>query len=147
MKATVNKKGFTLVEVIAVIALIGVLLLFVMPNLTKIFSNSVKKTMQIQEHEIEESGTIFLEDFCRNKLGNNLCPSTLTKNSDRTYSGYISLSTLINEEYIEDVTLQGEDCNGCVIFTNNNPKAYITCKDNSYETETSVNWKSICNIN
>ena len=72
VKDIVNKKGFTLTEVLAVIALIGALLLFVMPNLIEIFSNSVKSTMKVQENEIEDTAIIYLEDFCRNKLGNNI---------------------------------------------------------------------------
>jgi len=37
-----DKKGFTLVEIIAVIALIGVIMLLVTPNIIKIFTNAKK---------------------------------------------------------------------------------------------------------
>lgn len=141
-----NKKGFTLTEILAVIALIGALLLFVMPNLIEIFSNSVNSTMKVQENEIEDTAIIYLEDFCRNRLGNNICPGTIKKNSDRTYSGYIKLETLVNEDYIEDVSLQGESCTGCVIYKENKPEAYLKCGE-KYETESSENWKSTCGIN
>lgn len=147
MKGTVNnKKGFTLMEVLAVIALIGVLLLFVTPNLVKIFSNSVNSTMKVQEQEIEDAALLYLEDFCRNKLPNHTCPSSIRRNDDKTYSGYITLDTLEIEDYIDEVSLQSVDCGGCIIYTNNKPEAYLTCQ-NKYTTKTDVDFKSICKIN
>lgn len=142
-----NKKGFTLVEILAVIALIGILLLFVMPNLVDIFSNSVKSTMKVQESEIEDAALIYLEDYCKNKIGNNVCPSTIKRNDNKKYSGYVTLQTLINADYIDDISLQGNDCNGCVIYTDNKAEAYLTCDGNAYTTKTNVNFKNICNLN
>jgi prepilin-type N-terminal cleavage/methylation domain-containing protein len=147
VKVIVNKKGFTLAEIIVVIALIGILLLFVMPNLVDIFSNSVKSTMKVQEKEIEDAALIYLEDYCKNKIGNNICPGTIKKGSNKKYSGYIKLETLVNSDYIEDVSLQGNDCKGCVIFTDNKAEAYLVCAGDSYETDTNVNFKNTCNLN
>lgn len=146
MKDIVNKKGFTLTEILVVIALIGVLLLFVMPNLVKIFSNSVKSTMKVQEKEIEDAALIYLDDYCKNKIGNNICPGTLKRGENKKYSGYINLQTLVNNDYIEEVSLQGDVCTGCVIITDNKAKAYITCSD-QYETDTNVDFKSTCKLN
>jgi len=98
VKDTVNKKGFTLTEILVVIALIGVLLLFVMPNLVKIFSNSVKSTMKVQEKEIEDAGHLYLDDYCKNKIGNNTCPGTIKRGTNNKYSGYIKLETLVNSD-------------------------------------------------
>ena len=141
-----NKKGFTLTEILAVIALIGVLLLFVLPNLMKIFSNSVKQVMKTQENELVEAGMLYLEDYCKNKIGNNICPGTIKRESNNKYNGYVSLDTLEGIEYIDEISIQGQDCSGCVIFTENKGRAYLTCSD-MYETKTDVNFKSICNIN
>lgn len=147
MKDTVNKKGFTLTEVLAVIALIGILLIFIMPRLTDIFSNSVGSTMKIQENEIKDAGLLYLEDFCKNRINNNICPGTITRNKETNkYSGYVLLETLENEKYIEDVSLRSEDCKGCVIYEENKANSYLVC-GNKYETETTVDFKSICKIN
>ena len=143
---TVNKKGFTLIEVLAVIALVGILILFVMPNLTKIFSGSIKKTMKLQENELKDAGLMYLEDFCKNKLENKTCPSTIKINETNKYSGYVNLNTLIKEDYIEEIDIQGSKCSGCVIFTNNKAQAYLTCED-VYETDSSVNYKNECGLN
>ena len=43
-----NKKGFTLIEILIVIALIAVLLLLVVPNITKTFEKTKKKMMQTE---------------------------------------------------------------------------------------------------
>lgn len=141
-----NKKGFTLTEILTVIALIGVLLLFVMPNLVKIFSGSVKNTMRAQENELNEAGLLYLEDYCKNRLGNNICPATIKRDSNNKYNGYVTLNTLVGIDYIDEISVQGEDCNGCVIFTENKGKAYLTCGQ-MYESKSDVDYKSICNIN
>lgn len=141
-----NNKGFTLTEILTVIALIGVLLLFVMPNLMRIFSGSVKQVMKTQENELTEAGMLYLEDYCKNKLGNNICPATIKRDSNNKYNGYVTLDTLVGIEYIDEISVQGESCNGCVIFTENKGKAYLSCGE-MYESKSDVNFKSVCNIN
>lgn len=141
-----NKKGFTLTEILTVIALIGVLLLFVMPNLMKIFSNSVREVMKTQENELKEAGLLYLEDYCKNRIGNNICPGTIKRDANNKYNGYVTLDTLVGNEYIDEISVQGQNCNGCVIFTENKGKAYLTCGE-QYESKTDVNFKSICNVN
>lgn len=146
MKVLVNKRGFTLTEILVVIALIGVLLMFIMPNLVKIFSNSVKSTMKVQEGEVKDAGVLYLEDYCKNPISDKTCPNTIKRNSDNTYSGYVNLQSLVNDDYIEEVSLEGESCTGCVIYTSNKAKAYLVCGED-YFTESSTNYKTICNLN
>ncbi len=146
MKAIVNKKGFTLTEVLVVIALIGILLLLIMPNLTNFFKGGINNTMKIQENELKEAGLLYLEDFCKNPLNNNICPASIHRENNLTYSGYITLSTLVNNDYIENITLRGANCNGCVIYENNKANAYITCENGEYETKSSVDYKTTCGL-
>ncbi len=147
MKVTVNKLGFTLTEVLAVIALIGVLMLLIVPNLTSVFGKSEKNAMKVQESELKEAGLLYLEDYCKNPLGNNTCPGTIKRNSDLTYSGYINLSALVTNDYIEPISLRGSNCNGCVIYENNKAAAYLVCENGEYETESDVDYKTKCSIN
>lgn len=146
VRVLVNKRGFTLTEILVVIALIGVLLMFIMPNLIKIFSNSVNSTMKVQESEMKDAGVLYLEDYCKNPILDNTCPSTIKRNSDKTYSGYISLERLVIDDYIDDVSLEGESCTGCVIYTKNKAEAFLICGED-YSTKSSTNYKTICNIN
>lgn len=142
-----NKKGFTLTEVLAVIALIGILMILIMPRLTDIFSSSVDSTMKVQENEMKDAGLLYLEDFCKNRIGNNVCPGSITRNTETNkYSGYVTLKTLENEKYIENVSIRGVDCTGCIIYEENKANPYLSC-GNKYTTETNVDFKSICKIN
>lgn len=129
-----NRKGFTMIELLAVIALIGVVALLVTPKLISIFKTSTNKTMQVQESEISEAGLLYLEDYCKNPVGSNRCPGTINRESDYTYSGHVSLSLLESLKYIEEVQLNDVSCNGCVVFDHNKAKAYLKCGD-SYVSE------------
>lgn len=135
-----NKKGFTLIEILAVIAVIGILLLLIVPNVKKILGQSIDKTMRLQENELKEAGLLYLEDYCKNPIGRNRC--TLTRNSDYTYSGQIPLTTLTsdvegNGSYIDNIFLEGKECTGCVVINSNKATAYISCPNDGslYQTE------------
>lgn len=130
-----NKKGFTLTEILVVIVLVGGVLMLVIPNVVKMFSQSVTGTMQVQESEMETAALFYLEDHCKNPLKNYKC--TLTKNSDLTYSGTIQLSTLVSENYIDTVKLENDICTGYVRVTNNKVKAYLSCGNNGERYKTS----------
>jgi len=140
----VNKKGFTLIEILAVIGLISILMMFVTPSLAHIFSGSLDEIMKTQEKELEIVGKIFLDDFCKNPLPNKTCPSTINKNINKEYNGFISLETLINEEYMNEVTNNDKPCTGCVIYDGKLTEAYLVCE--GYETKSEKDYKSICNI-
>ena len=60
--------------------------------------------------------------------------------------GKLSEETLEKEDYIDEVSLQGNKCTGCVIYTNNKAATYITC-ENEYTTKTDVDFKNICHLN
>lgn len=122
-----NNKGFTLVEIIAVIALIGIVSIIIIPNVVDTLNDSTNKTMKVQEKELSEAGLLYLEDFCKNPINNNVCPNSISRNSDYTYSGKINLNTLVSYKYIDDITLNEKSCNGCVIITNNEAVGYLSC--------------------
>ena len=127
----INKKGFTLVEVIIVVVIIGLLGVLVMPKISEIFGNSINKTMRIQENEVRDASILYLEDYCKNPIGTNKC--RLSKNSDLTYSGELSLDILVSSEYIDPVSLQGALCTGCINFNRNEPTVYISCGEEGDE--------------
>ena len=132
MKVTVNKKGFTLVELLAVIALLSLILLLVVPNLTSLFNDSASKTLKIQEKEMANAGLLYLEDYCKNPIGTKIC--TLSKSND-LFSGIILLDTLETSNYIDEVYYKEEKCTGCVKITDNKATAYLNCPNNNYQTE------------
>lgn len=124
-----NKKGFTLVEILVVIVIIGAVAMLIVPRISDVFGKSTTKAMKVQENEINASALVYLEDFCKNPIGTNTCPGTISRNENNTYDGYIYLSTLVNNDYIDKVTYQGQECNACIKFTNNEAKTYLSCPE------------------
>ena len=120
------KKGFTLLELLIVVVLIAIILTIVVPSTIKILDSSIERTMEIQE-----SAKVFLEDYCKTPIDKNkTCPLTRTMSNDIIYyNGEISLDTLVNNDYIDKVTIRSKNCVGRIVFTNNEPKAYLKCED------------------
>ena len=125
------KKGFTLLELLAVIILIGFLLTIVVPSTIKILDSSIVNTMKIQEEEVESAAKIYLEDYCKTPIDSTkIC--TLNKsvtNGIVYYNGEVSLNTLISNKYIDQVSIRNKECEGRIVFTNSEPKAYLKCGD------------------
>ena len=130
------KKGFTLLELLVVIAIIGVLLIIVVPSTVKVLDSSIINTMEIQEEEVEDASRIYLEDYCKTPINNDkICTLSRTVTDGIVYySGEISLDFLVNNNYIDEVSLRNKTCEGRIVFTNNEPKAFLKCGD-IYTTE------------
>ena len=95
-----NRKGFTLVELLATIALIAVLMLLFMPtigNLVSEFQNKDKVEM------LKNSAIMAAKEYVTDGYGisNIKCPDT--------YVAYIEINGLINDKYL-DATM--DDYNG-----------------------------------
>lgn len=120
-----NKRGFTLVELLAVIALVAVIMLLVVPAVSSSFGGSLDKVLSVQRNEIKDAAKLYLNDYCLYPLSGNTC--TLTRNNDFTYSGTISLATLVSANYIENVKLNNDTCTGCIVFTNNDAFVHLKC--------------------
>ena len=122
-----NKKGFTLVEIAIVVAVIGLLSIAIVPKIADIFGDSITKTMKVQENNVRDAAVMYLEDHCANPISGFRC--TLTRNSDNTYSGTIDLATLISEEYIDDVSIQGINCLGEIRLDHGEATVCLECED------------------
>ena len=62
-----NKNGFTLIEIIATIAILSLLSLLIMPNIMKNYNQSKIDAITIQKNKLVEAGDIFLDDYCKSK--------------------------------------------------------------------------------
>lgn len=82
------KKGFTLVELLAVIILLGVVGLIAVPTVNSVIEKSRKRAHDMQIKEIEKAA--------KSWAANNLDALT----HDSTY--YLEVRTLINEGYISN---------------------------------------------
>ena len=99
-----NRKGFTLTELLIVIAIVALLTIMVLPSVTRINANNEKKKFDAYEKMVREYAEA-------QEVGNgtNLC----------------DLSGL------EDVK---KKCSGYVTVTGGSYKAYISCPDAGYKT-------------
>ena len=98
-----NKKGFTLVELLAVIAILAILVIIALPNVLGMFNNAKKSTFNTETQNIfKQAQTDFVQDsitaagaqiYCQDITGVTICPSTGSKklNLETTKAYYVSV--------------------------------------------------------
>ena len=124
-----NKKGFTLVEVIATVALLAILIGLAGTSLIKKYNESKKEAIIIQEGQLIQSGDLVIQDYCKDPLSegyqlqcDNYYQSYEDSNDnliieDNTYTKYICVKDLKNLGYYsEELVYSGVDCSGVVVY-------------------------------
>lgn len=84
-----NKKGITLVELIAVLAIIGLLAIIVVPGITKNIIDSKNKANKVQDSNIKEAAQSYLADH----IGDDIT-------FDESDTVTITLKVLVEEGYL-----------------------------------------------
>ena len=146
-----NKKGFTLVELLAVIAIIAILGTMGVAAVLKIYNNNINKTMVVQENNIAEASKTYLEDYCIDPIDNTYeCPDSYKNNESIKYVCLSDLQDNIKDNYVNKTTYKKSDCKGIITFTENkdgeylNAKTYLYCgydknkKEYEYMTDSSL---------
>lgn len=136
-------KGFTLVELIIVIALIGLMAILIVPSVIKTLNKADQKLLKIQEQQVEDAAEIYLEDYCLSPLNDTYeCPLSYTIDSsgEILYSGELDLDVLIENKYMDEVNIKGIRCIGEIIITDNNPDALLACGE-KYLSEGMLKYK------
>ena len=132
-----NKRGFTLVEILAVIAIIGILSLLIVPNVIESYKLSRDNAMKTQENELVDASKLFVEDYCRHSLTENKGQCDFYAfDIFGTTKKYICLKTLQEKRYIDPIVSGGQACKGYIEYESNytNYKAYLMCGE-GYITE------------
>ena len=101
-----NKKGFTLTELLGTIVILAIIALIAFPAILGLISNS--------QNESDEAMQSFIISATREYVNDNMddFPKALsTSTSVRTYGddGKITVQTLIDEGYISTTTIDPED--------------------------------------
>ena len=76
------KKGFTLVEILAVIALLSIIIVLAVPSITKLREDSLETEANNQKNQIESIGVLYSYDM-------------------KYHNCYIKLQTLIDAGYLK----------------------------------------------
>ncbi len=126
-----NKKGFTLIELIGVIIIIGVISIIAVPSFSQYVNNTALTTFVAYEDSMEDAARNAVLDC----IGNNSSKCSLPNKGDTLN---ISLETLIEEGFIDEFkTPKGGSCdlnNSYVKVTNRGNLNYkfnvcLTCDD------------------
>ena len=128
-----DRKAFTLVEMLAVILLLGVVLSLVIPNILNVIQKNSDKVFKVKEEQIAKAASDYV-------LLNDL---VLPTEVGSTY--LIGFNTLIEADAIKEVYESDSICNGYVYIIKKDGSGYeyISCIFcNKYETDNLV-----CNIN
>lgn len=97
-----NKKGFTLVELLVVIALLGLIIIISVPGISKIRENMNERTNKTKLELIEDAGILWGQDN-KTKLQDTTCNFDEDKNGIvNNYSCFkIKIYDLIDNDYLE----------------------------------------------
>ena len=138
-----NKKGFTIIEILIVITAFAIIVVSLLPYIVKLFGNSSEKSMYDEENNVLVSSNSYINDYCINPLTDDYssyCVVNVTKYSDS--SKYVCLSTIINSRYIENIYYKNTKCNGFITYdvdnsSYSNGKVYLSCGE--YYTDGIIN--------
>ncbi len=106
------KKGFTLVELLAVIALLSIIILIAVPSITKLRQSAVEKERENQIKEIESAAVFYVQD------------EIIEISEDTTIS--VTVKMLIDTGYVKANVESGktncssDNSNGCLFDLNGN---------------------------
>ena len=131
-----NRKGFTLVELLAVLVILGIIIGIAIPSINSSMERAKKKQDASNYKVLEASTELYVSDH-KNSIVHNL-------ESDDT-SCYISIKNLLDENYIsKDVGIDanGNELNGVIVvgFSKVNSNLYPI----SYKYETSFSGIKSC---
>ncbi len=134
-----NKYGFTLIEILAVVAILAILSLIAVPNVLKYLDTSRKQAMVTQENTIVDAANLYNEDYCIHPIGERTC-GVCTKSDTISY---VRLSVLKNLGLIDEVKYKNSVCDGVVVWNSEDrtKKTYLVC-GSDYVTDSTVNIES-----
>ena len=113
-----NKKGFTLVELLAIVVILGLIMVVAAPNMTKQIQKNEEESQTILNQKIENASKLYAAKYYANKLvnGNKV---TFTLN-DLEQDGLIKLKDKCDGKTNEEIIINngnydysniiGDDC-------------------------------------
>ncbi len=110
-----NNKGFTLVELLAVVVILVIIMTIALPNISSSIERSQDKKDAAMEKVIKSAGELYISKH----------KATVSSVISNKGSCYILVSDLISENYLssEDVA----DYNGCLDYDGSQLEYYDSC--------------------
>lgn len=132
-----NKRGFTLVELLSVLVLISLLFGLAIPGINKISSNMKKKSYSKKVNLIESAAILWGQDNRTLLQTNNDC----TINGKKMSCYKLTIGTLIEDNYLDSDNNSGEytnpknnkDMKNCIVFVYKENNRVYAELDNSEE--------------
>lgn len=128
----ITKKGFTLVELVVVIALLAIVIAIAAPNIFKFSNNANRKALQAKIDAMAKTVELFVENNsndivykCAN--GNSSCICESFTNNGSNYTCRLKVQKLVDLMLYTE-TCKKTSCN-CVII---NPIDDTKCLENEY---------------
>lgn len=120
-----NRKGFTLIELMAVIAILIIIMGIALPNITSSIERSKQKQKEAKIRLIESAAELYFDRH---------------KNFDKTtYSNGVSVSVLVSEGLITEEEIEGTcdniDTSCCVGINLKFKENHEWCWENVYDGE------------
>lgn len=137
-----NKKGFTIVEILGSIVLIALLVVLTTPVIQKTLANSKKKINEIQEKQIKDAAQTVADEILMCDLTYDLKNMTNDKNckqlKDLIYGTGLNLTIqeLEDNNYIEKVQEKSGYSEKCV---------NIKVDENTFALTVDINEEEVCN--
>ena len=66
-----KRNGFTLVELLAAIAVLAIISVIAAPSIIKTYNSSRIEAIVIQENKLIEAGDILLDDYCKDAINDS----------------------------------------------------------------------------
>ena len=118
-----NNKGFTLVEILAVLVILAAIMSLAIPSFSSSLEVSDKKQEENRRKRIESAAEIYVTNY----------KSEIYENLNTTSSCYITIKTLADEGYIS-IDDKNDD-NELVAFTKPNTLKYLEQEDTKPSNE------------
>lgn len=108
----INKKGFTLVELLAVIGILGIIMIIAVPASLSTSTKVKEKMLKTKIDLIDKSAVLWAQDNRRcfstgcNNCSGNVCTVTLKFLADENYLDYDEDQKIINPVDKSDISLK-----------------------------------------
>lgn len=123
-----NRKGFTLVELLAVLVLLSVIMAIVIPSLSASMSRTKNKQNESNYKFLESAASMYVSDYL----------DSIKSNMGERDECYIAISDLLEDGYVDEQVISdqdGNEYNGVIVYNK---------KDNSYLYKENISGINSC---